>query len=180
MVGIIPNVTELMGVGVGFARLPKEVLIMRRYRGSSKVKAGFYWSPQRWEIYPMPGHGGILPGAGDTHYYRVPMLLMLFGAPLLGLAYVIFLPFIGFAMVFSFLGQKLYRLGQRVAYSLMDVAVINWRFGEAYLVGKKKRGKEKSPADSKGEGGEDIESYEADYLAELEKEIGARREKEKD
>ena len=151
---------------------------MRRYYGGGKVKAGFYWSPQGWEIHPIPGKGAILPGEAGTHYYRVPMLLMLFGAPLLGMAYVIFLPFIGFAMVLSFLGQKLYHLGQRVAYSLLDVVVINWRPGEAYLVGKKKGGQKRvlvPPEETPGV----IETKEEDYLAELEKEIAARREAEK-
>lgn len=145
---------------------------MRRYYSGSKVKAGFYWNPQGWEVHPIPGKGGTLPGEAETHYYRIPMLLMLFGAPLLGLVYVIFLPFIGFAMVFSFLGQKLYYLLQRAAYSLMDVVVITWRPGEAYLVGKKKRGNKVSTTLSKGEG------TEMDYLWRLEKEIAARREAE--
>lgn len=147
---------------------------MRRYYGGNKVKAGFYWSLQGWETHSIPGKGGILPGAEDTHYYRVPMFLVLFGAPLLGLAYVIFLPFIGFAMVFSFLGQKLYCLGKRAAYSLMDVVIINWRPGEAYLVGKKKG----APDTSEGEGPGVIETNKLDYLAELEREIAARRETE--
>jgi hypothetical protein len=69
-------------------------------------------------------------------------------------------------------------LGQRAAYSLLDVVVINWRPGEAYLVGKKKGGKKMGPAPTVGEDPGVIKTHQMDFLSELEKEIAAGRETE--
>jgi len=97
---------------------------MQRYYGSTKVKAGFYWNPRAWDIAPIPGKGGILPGDMDTSYLRVPMVLMLFGAPVAGLFYVItlpiYLPLIILGIAFNFLGQKIYRLVPKPASRLVD------------------------------------------------------------
>jgi hypothetical protein len=86
----------------------------------------------------LPRQGGILPGGPDDQYIRVPVLAMLFLAPLMGGLYVMFLPFIGFAMVFSLLGRK----SAALAYSgFMEVATTvapRWQPGEAYLAGKRK------------------------------------------
>ena len=49
-------------------------------------------------------------GTPHDRLYRIPTLLMLAAAPLLGLAFVIFLPLIGFVMVARLLGDKLLRL----------------------------------------------------------------------
>ena len=78
---------------------------MFSYHGGESVRGGFYWNPGKWEIAPV-ARGGVLPGSGAERYIKVPILLVLVLAPLLGFLYVIFLPFIGFALVLGLAGRK--------------------------------------------------------------------------
>lgn len=74
-----------------------------RYKGGDVVKAGFYWNPAEWEAKIVPAEGGPLAGTAETRYFRVPILVVLALAPIMGLTYAMFLPFIGFAMVAMYL-----------------------------------------------------------------------------
>lgn len=69
------------------------------YHGGDNVRFGFYWNPKEWEAQIVPKEGGMLRGEAEVGYIRMPMLLLLVFAPLMGAAYAFFLPFIGFAMV---------------------------------------------------------------------------------
>lgn len=86
---------------------------MIRYRGSNWVRVGFYWNPSRWEIVTIPKGGGMLPGEDDVRYVRLPLILVMLLGPMVGALYVIFLPFIGFAMLFGFVGAKLLSVARR-------------------------------------------------------------------
>lgn len=77
---------------------------MRR-RGGDKAKAGFYWRAAGWEIVTLPGDGGVLPGGVEERYHRLPTLALLMAAPVMGGLFVVFLPFIGFALLFGHLGR---------------------------------------------------------------------------
>lgn len=91
---------------------------MKRYYGTNQVKMGFYWNPARWEIVTIPKGGGVLPGERDARYVRFPLLLVMMLGPVVGAAYVIFLPLIGFAMLFGFVGKKLLAAAQRAVGDL--------------------------------------------------------------
>jgi hypothetical protein len=80
---------------------------MRRYYGNDWVHVGHYWNPAQWEIVTIPKAGGVLPGGNDRHYRRLPAILLLLLAPVLGGLFVVFFPCIGFAVVLSVLGKKL-------------------------------------------------------------------------
>jgi hypothetical protein len=68
--------------------------------GGSKVPAGFYFNKANWEIVTISGKkGGLLPGNAGTDYFKVPAGAMLVAAPVLGAAFVIFLPVIGFGLL---------------------------------------------------------------------------------
>ncbi|HVO52088.1 MAG TPA: hypothetical protein VMV60_13925 [Thermoanaerobaculia bacterium] len=68
--------------------------------GGSKVPAGFYFNRKNWEIVTISGKkGGVLPGDEKSDYLKVPAVAMLAGAPMLGAAFVVFLPVIGFALL---------------------------------------------------------------------------------
>ncbi len=68
--------------------------------GGNKVPAGFYFNKRNWEIVTVSGKkGGLLPGDPETGYLRIPALAMLAAAPVLGAAFVVFLPVIGFALL---------------------------------------------------------------------------------
>jgi len=73
--------------------------MLNNYKGGDEVKAGFYYSAKRWTIELVEKKGGVLSGAPDEKYTRLPVAVMLVVAPLLGATFVIFLPLIGFLML---------------------------------------------------------------------------------
>jgi hypothetical protein len=83
---------------------------MTRYKAGDNVKAGFYWNRAEWEAHIVRPEGGVLPGAEGTTYVRLPLLAVLVLAPIMGAAYAMFLPFIGFAMVAAYLTGRLRRV----------------------------------------------------------------------
>lgn len=108
--------------------------------GGTAAKNGFYWNLGKWEMTMVPKQGGILPGDAGQRYVKVPVLALLVIAPLMGAVYAMFLPFIGFAMLFTFLGKKALSMGRSRAVDVAATLTPEWRPGEAYLAsGQKKR-----------------------------------------
>ena len=87
---------------------------MRRYRGGETVGSGLYFRPRRLS-FTWVEEREALPGGPEAGYRRVPLLLLMVVGPVLGLAYVIFLPFLGFAVVTGLAAVKLGQLGRAVA-----------------------------------------------------------------
>ena len=79
---------------------------MKRFEGGSKVKGGFYFNQQSWDLVTVSGKTGILPGRAQDLHLKVPVLLMLFAAPVVGAALVMFLPFAGIALFIHALYRK--------------------------------------------------------------------------
>lgn len=107
------------------------------YTGGTNVKNGFYWSMQAWDMAMVPAEGGLLPGDAARTYTRIPTLLFLLLAPAMGALYVVFLPFVGFAMV---LGYALRAAKRATTDAVMHVAVAvapSWAPGEAYLAARR-------------------------------------------
>ncbi len=127
---------------------------MRQHEGGEKVPGGFYWKQKNWEIEVVKGDEGTLPGKADTTYVRIPTLAMLLGAPVMGGLFVVFLPFLGFAMLAKHFGKKAYS-GMKEAADEIGAAVgPSWQPGEARFTGRKKAKKGKkgeSKAVEKGE-----------------------------
>jgi len=71
---------------------------MLRHKGGEMVKSGFYLDWRNWRFEMVEAPAAALPGAEDAEYVRVPTLVMLLAAPVLGALFVVFLPFIGFAL----------------------------------------------------------------------------------
>ena len=108
--------------------------------GGTAAKTGFYWNLRKWEMTMVPKQGGILPGDASERYLKVPVLALLVVAPLMGAVYAMFLPFIGFAMLFTFLGRKALAMGRSRAVDVAATMTQDFRPGEAYLAsGQKKR-----------------------------------------
>ena len=105
---------------------------MTTYTGTQKVESGLYFNVKHLTITTMENEG-TLPGTSDDRYRRVPMLLMLAAAPLLGLAYVIFLPLIGFGMVAYLLGHKAVQLATGTAAEAVRVLQPGWAPALAFL-----------------------------------------------
>jgi hypothetical protein len=107
--------------------------MMTKRIGGTAAKNGFYWNLGKWEMTMVPKQGGILPGGASERYLKVPVVALLVVAPLMGAAYAMFLPFIGFAMLFTFLGKKALAMGRSEAVGVVATMSPDWRPGEAYL-----------------------------------------------
>lgn len=72
---------------------------MFKFKGGDVVKGGFYWNQAKWHLENVEGKFGTLPGEEADRYARVPTLVLFLLAPLMGALFVVFLPFIGFALL---------------------------------------------------------------------------------
>ena len=78
---------------------------MTIYRGRQVVQRGFYFDMRRWTLEMMEGESGTLPGDEGTRYLKMPLLVLFVAAPLMGLLFVIAIPFVGLAVI----GEQVYR-----------------------------------------------------------------------
>ena len=137
-----------------------------KYVGGANAPAGFYWNTKEWELETLSGKGGKLPGKNDAAYVKVPAVAMLTLAPMMGALYVMFLPFIGFALLAEHVGRMAVGAAKRSAEDVAGALVPEVRPGEAYLTGKKD-GKKAEAAKADGE------------IEKLESEIAEKRDAEK-
>ena len=114
------------------------------YTGGTTVKNGFYWSMQAWDMSMVPAEGGVLPGGSDRAYTRIPTFLFLLMAPFMGAAYVVFLPFAGFALVFSYALRGLKTLATDTFMNIAVAVMPQWAPGEAYLAARKREKADKA------------------------------------
>jgi hypothetical protein len=77
------------------------------HKGGSEIKGGFFWKKGDWEIVTVEGKRGVLPGTAKVEYLRIPTILFIPVALTISIAYVIFLPFVGFAMMAKVVTRKL-------------------------------------------------------------------------
>ena len=71
---------------------------MTTKRAGEAAKVGFYFNTRTWEIDLHRKDGGTLPGGDRDLYVRVPAVALLVLGPVMGFFFVVFLPFIGFAL----------------------------------------------------------------------------------
>jgi hypothetical protein len=119
---------------------------MRTYTGSQDVAPGLYFSMKQFSIKSIE-RNGRLPGTKDDKYTRMPLPMMLAASVLLGLVYVMFLPFIGLAMVLWLLGTKAAQLATDAALQSARVVRPGWAPSLAFL----SRSKHAEPGKNFGE-----------------------------
>jgi len=117
-------------------------------KGGHTVKAGTYWNMANGNRVQMEQEG-VLPGSGTTRYIKAPVAVMLMAAPVIGLLFAVFFPFIGIAMTLSLIGKKLANTVTEAAAGSMS---FGWRPIEAYLAGKKRRNEARAKKDKKDAG----------------------------
>ena len=100
------------------------------------VKGGFYFNRDAWDLVTVSGKEGVLPGTSGQRCLRIPVWAVLALAPVLGGLFVVFLPFIGFALVFTHLGRMSAAGARRAVHGLLLLVAPSWRPGEAYFAGK--------------------------------------------
>jgi hypothetical protein len=112
---------------------------MLRHSGGQKVGKGTYWNLRDSRRIDIENEG-TLPGDSSSKYIRAPSGIMILAGPLLGLLYVIALPFIAIGTVLTLGGRKL--LGALFTW-LKSIITFGWRPTEAYLSGRKKKKKDR-------------------------------------
>jgi hypothetical protein len=85
---------------------------------------------------------------------KVPVLLMLATAPLMGAAYVMFLPVLGFALLFQQVGKKAAEGSRSLAGDLAGTMGMELRPGESWLAGRRGKKEEPKPEAPKATDGE--------------------------
>jgi hypothetical protein len=76
------------------------------FTAGSIVKPGFYFNRDKLDLVAVGNQEGALPGGNGECYSRVPAVLALLLAPILGAGFVVIAPGVR-------LGRLLYRLGRR-------------------------------------------------------------------
>ena len=142
---------------------------MTKLSAGMNASNGYWFSTRTWTLHPVSKDGEKLPGAAGETYVRIPLLLAFVVAPLMGAAFLVFLPFIGFYLALSALVRPITKLFRRSADELAATVSPGWAVGEAHLTGKRNEGEgveEKGPP-----------AASADEISKVEREIEERREK---
>jgi hypothetical protein len=83
---------------------------MKTLIGGQTVEGGYFLNLRDWKLEVIEGATGVLPGDEGARYRRVPAAAMIVVAPVMGMAFVILLPFIGLAVIAEQVGRQLGRL----------------------------------------------------------------------
>ena len=116
--------------------------------GGQTVQAGTYWNMANGNRVQMLQEG-VLPGDRSARYIKAPVAVMLMAAPLIGLVFAVFLPFIGIVMTLNVVAKKLVEGLRSAAAGSMS---FGWRPIEAYLAGKRARKAARAKKESKDSG----------------------------
>ena len=111
---------------------------MKRYQGNETVGPGLYFNLRQLSFKSMEREGR-LPGTENEVYHGVPWLALVVAGPILGLIYVIFLPFIGLAAILGLLGEKVGELLGGAAASAGRALKPGWEPARAFLSRSKRR-----------------------------------------
>ena len=110
---------------------------MLQYKGGQKVGKGTYWNLSDGTRVDISDEG-ILPRNGSATYTRFRPGIVLLAGPVIGLFYVIALPFIAVGMVLALVGKKVL---SSMFNALGNLVSFGWRPSEAHLTGKRKKHK---------------------------------------
>ncbi len=138
---------------------------MTKLNAGSAAKAGYYFNARSWEVHPVPVDGEILPGEAGQRWVAIPTAAALVLTPILGLTFLMFLPFIGFYLTIEAALQPVLRIFKHEATELVATMSPGWQPGEAHLTGK--RDEEAKVVEGQGPP--------ADELAQLAREIEEKR-----
>ncbi len=132
---------------------------MATFNGNSNVPGGYYFSMKNFNVEVIGDEGGTLPGDASAKYVSVPFPALFLVVPIVGLAFLMFLPAIGFFLLAKAVVMKVTGHVAEGATSLAATVTPDLATGAAYMTGKK----EGKPAEK------------SDELEKLEKEIEEKR-----
>jgi len=118
--------------------------VMAINRGGDTVRGGYYWNLEKWDATFVEGPIGDLPGGPNDIYRGIPTLVLLFAAPIMGAVFVMFLPFIGIALMLQHItraaieaaGDTMERAGRSMTHARPVVAFLAGRAGRTSRGGK--------------------------------------------
>ena len=112
---------------------------MATNRGGDTVKGGYYWNLEKWDATFVEGPVGELPGSSAEIYRGIPTAALLFAAPIMGALFVMFLPFIGIALLLQHITRAAIEAAGDVIERVLRSLSPTWRPGMAFLAGKARR-----------------------------------------
>ncbi len=110
---------------------------MTTYTSNSSVSPGYYLSTKTFGIEVIGDEGGTLPGPAGVKYLAVPFPLLFLVVPVIGLAFLMFLPALGFALFAKAIAMKLTGHVAEGASSLAATVAPDLATGAAYMAGHK-------------------------------------------
>ena len=111
---------------------------MFRYEGGQNVGQGTYWNITDRTVVPIVAKG-LFSRDDSAKYTSVPPSIVLLAGPVIGLFYIIVLPFMTLITIVALLGEKPHTGLSGILGSLVP---FRWRPDEAYLTGKKRGNEE--------------------------------------
>ena len=104
------------------------------YESGSTVPSGYYLDTASWHVAPV-ADGERLP-TGRGRWTRIPTALAVALAPVLGAAFVVFLPVIGLFVTLGAIASAMANLVHRSATDLAATVTPGWQPGEAHFTGR--------------------------------------------
>ena len=135
------------------------------YESGTAVLNGYYLNPSSWSVTPVANDGDRLP-SGHGRWMRVPTAAALALVPVLGAAFLIFLPLIGFFVTLHAIASAVVHAVHGSATELAATVSPGWLPGEAHFTGMRS---EHSGVEEKGP------TTSGDALEALAREITRRR-----
>lgn len=105
------------------------------FAGNQAVQSGYYFNAIRWTIEPVAQDGARL-SAGPGSWRRIPTAAALLATPVLGLAFLMFLPFIGFLLTAQVVFAPVGRFLKAAAVGLTATYAPSYAVGAAHLTGQ--------------------------------------------
>ncbi len=106
------------------------------YQSGSAVRSGYYFNAARWHVEPVANDGGKLPEVPGS-WIKVPTAVALLLVPILGATFLMFLPLVGFIMLFRAIGESVVGVFRTSAADLAATMSPGWQPGEAHFTGKR-------------------------------------------
>lgn len=114
---------------------------MTRYNGNDNVGPGIYFNLRTLSFKSLDGEGQ-LPGPESETWRSVPVIFMLIAAPVIGGAFALFLPLIGFVLIGALMLKWAAHLSAIMLNGVARVVRPAWQPALAFL-SRGRRGKAK-------------------------------------
>jgi hypothetical protein len=126
-------------------------------QGNQAAPSGSYLNSSSWAIEPLANDGDRLP-AGPGTWRRLPTLLALLATPVMGLAFLVFLPLIGILLTLRAALAPAAGLAGNSAVDLAATLSPGWQPGEAHLTGKREEHDRVETQEPPAATGQDLEA----------------------